>query len=407
MDPARDGARRLAGRASAGGRVVAERRDAARDPEAEPIVLAMQQATADVGRPGSLGGLDSWYDGATFTHLAGIPSIGFGPPGFDADGVSVAHVIDEYVPVDGLVACAQALAVAAMRFCGGGSSRLVPSDEAKFVRTDEAVRGGRGYRPTHDRSARPDEGLRPEARRRRAHRSPSARASSPASSARTARASRPRCGSSSASTRRPPADVTVNGKRYREHTAPLHEVGALLEARSVHTGRSAYNHLLALAQTHGIAQAPRRRAGRPGRPARGRAQARRAVLARAWASGSASRRRCSATRRRCCSTSRSTGSTRKGSTGSATCSKSLAAEGRTVFVSSHLMTEMALTADHLIVIGRGRLIADTSVEEFVRRASGSVVRVRSPAGDAPARAAARGRRHRDQPGDRRARHRRA
>src|SRR5256886_8513725 len=50
--------------------------------------------------------------------------------------------------------------------------------------------------------------------------------------------------------------VTVNGKRYREHAAPLHEVGALLEARSVHTGRSAYNHLLALAQTHGI---PRRR----------------------------------------------------------------------------------------------------------------------------------------------------
>jgi len=58
--------------------------------------------------------------------------------------------------------------------------------------------------------------------------------------------------------------------------------------------------------------------------------------------------------------------------------KALAAEGRTVFVSSHLMSEMALTADHLIVIGRGRLIADTSVDEFVRRASGSIVRVRSP-----------------------------
>jgi ABC-2 type transport system ATP-binding protein len=58
--------------------------------------------------------------------------------------------------------------------------------------------------------------------------------------------------------------------------------------------------------------------------------------------------------------------------------KSLAAEGRTVFVSSHLMSEMALTADHLIVIGRGRLIADTSVEDFVRRASRRLVRVRSP-----------------------------
>src|SRR2546422_6260290 len=58
--------------------------------------------------------------------------------------------------------------------------------------------------------------------------------------------------------------------------------------------------------------------------------------------------------------------------------KALAAEGRTVFVSSHLMSEMAVTADHLIVIGRGRLIADTSVEEFVRKASKNIVRVRSP-----------------------------
>jgi acetylornithine deacetylase len=84
----------------------------------EPIVGVMEGATEDVGHPGRLGGLDSWYDGATLTQLAGIPSIGYGPPGFDADGVSVAHMIDEFVPVDGLVAAAQALAVAAMRFCG-------------------------------------------------------------------------------------------------------------------------------------------------------------------------------------------------------------------------------------------------------------------------------------------------
>ena len=83
-----------------------------------PIVGVMQGATADVGRPGRLGGLDSWYDGATLTQLAGIPSIGYGPPGFDTDGVSVAHMIDEFVPVDGLVTAAQGLAVAAMRFCG-------------------------------------------------------------------------------------------------------------------------------------------------------------------------------------------------------------------------------------------------------------------------------------------------
>lgn len=88
----------------------------------QPVVPETLQAAADVGRPGKLGGLDSWYDGATLTQLAGIPSVGFGPPGFDQDGVSLAHMIDEYVPVDGLVGCAQALAVAAMRFCGVSGS---------------------------------------------------------------------------------------------------------------------------------------------------------------------------------------------------------------------------------------------------------------------------------------------
>jgi acetylornithine deacetylase len=83
-----------------------------------PLVTTMLDASADMGRRRELGGLDSWYDGATFTHLAGIPSVGYGPPGFDPDGATIAHTIDEYVPVDGLVGCAQALAVAAMRFCG-------------------------------------------------------------------------------------------------------------------------------------------------------------------------------------------------------------------------------------------------------------------------------------------------
>jgi acetylornithine deacetylase len=83
----------------------------------EPIVAAMLGATFDVGRPGEIGGLDSWYDGATLTQLGGIPSIAYGPPGFDAGGVSVAHTVDEYVPVAGLVDCAQGIAVAAMRFC--------------------------------------------------------------------------------------------------------------------------------------------------------------------------------------------------------------------------------------------------------------------------------------------------
>ncbi|MGH2888361.1 MAG: M20 family metallopeptidase [Solirubrobacteraceae bacterium] len=89
-------------------------------PESEPVVSTMLDASADLGRRRELGGLDSWYDGATFTELAGIPSIGFGPEGFDPQGATVAHTIDEYVPVGGLVAAAQALAVAAMRFCGLG-----------------------------------------------------------------------------------------------------------------------------------------------------------------------------------------------------------------------------------------------------------------------------------------------
>jgi acetylornithine deacetylase len=84
----------------------------------EPIVDAVLRASADAGRPGSLAGLDSWYDGATLAQLGGIPCVGYGPPGFDSEGVSVAHMVDEYVPVDGLVAAAQGLAVAAMRFCG-------------------------------------------------------------------------------------------------------------------------------------------------------------------------------------------------------------------------------------------------------------------------------------------------
>jgi acetylornithine deacetylase len=79
----------------------------------EPIAAAALEASRDLGRPGRPAGLDSWYDGATFTLLGGTPSIAFGPSGF-----GTAHAIDEYVPVGDLVVCAQALAVAAVRFCG-------------------------------------------------------------------------------------------------------------------------------------------------------------------------------------------------------------------------------------------------------------------------------------------------
>jgi len=172
-------------------------------------------------------------------------------------------------------------------------------------------------------------------------------------------------------------DVKVNGKHYREHKAPLHEVGALLEARSVHTGRSAYNHLLALAQTHGIGrkrveelidlvglhEVARKRAGQFSLGMGQRLGIATALLGDPHTF---------------LLDEPVNGLDPEGIHWIRNLLKALAAEGRAVFVSSHLMSEMAQTADHLIVIGRGRLIADTSVDEFVRRASGAVVLVRSP-----------------------------
>jgi ABC-2 type transport system ATP-binding protein len=171
--------------------------------------------------------------------------------------------------------------------------------------------------------------------------------------------------------------VIVNGKPYREHPAPLHEVGALLEARSVHTGRSAYNHLLALSQTHGI---PRRRVDelidlvglhdvarkRAGQFSLGMGQ--RLGIASALIGDPDT----------VILDEPVNGLDPEGIHWIRNLLKGLAAEGRTVFVSSHLMSEMSLTAEHLIVIGRGRLIADTSVDEFIELASAKVVRVRTP-----------------------------
>jgi ABC-2 type transport system ATP-binding protein len=172
-------------------------------------------------------------------------------------------------------------------------------------------------------------------------------------------------------------DVTVNGKHYAEHTAPLHEVGALLEARSIHTGRSAHNHLLALAKTHGI---PRRRVAElidfVGLHDVARKRAGQFSLGMGQRLGVASA--LLGDPHTLILDEPVNGLDPEGIQWIRNLLKQLAAEGRTVFVSSHLMGEMAQTADHLIVIGRGRLIADTSVEEFVRRASRNVVRVRSP-----------------------------
>jgi len=79
----------------------------------EPIVAMVLQAASDVGRPGRIAGMDNWHDGATFTRLGGTPSICFGP-----GDTRLAHAIDEYVPIDSLVGCAQAIALAALRFSG-------------------------------------------------------------------------------------------------------------------------------------------------------------------------------------------------------------------------------------------------------------------------------------------------
>jgi ABC-2 type transport system ATP-binding protein len=174
--------------------------------------------------------------------------------------------------------------------------------------------------------------------------------------------------------------VTVNGRPYREHPAPLHEVGALLEARSVHTGRSARSHLLALAQTHGISrkrvdelidqvglhEVARKRAGKFSLGMGQRLGIATALLGDPHT---------------VMLDEPVNGLDPEGIQWIRTMLKGLAAEGRTVFVSSHLMSEMALTADHLIVIGRGRLIADASVSDFVAGASKPLVRVRSPQGE--------------------------
>ena len=171
--------------------------------------------------------------------------------------------------------------------------------------------------------------------------------------------------------------VTVNAKHYRDHPAPLHEVGALLEARSVHPGRSARNHLLALAQTHGIS---RRRVDelidlvglhdvakkRAGQFSLGMGQ--RLGIATALLGDPST----------VMLDEPVNGLDPEGIHWMRNLLKRLAGEGRTVFVSSHLMSEMALTADHLIVIGRGRLIADVPVGEFIQGAGRNVVRVRSP-----------------------------
>ncbi len=171
--------------------------------------------------------------------------------------------------------------------------------------------------------------------------------------------------------------VRVNGRDYRTVSAPMAELGILLEAKAVHTGRSARNHLLALAQTNGISRSRvdevidmvglrEVAARRVGGFSLGMGQ--RLGVASALLGDP----------RVVVLDEPVNGLDPEGVLWVRNTLKSLAAEGRTVFVSSHLMSEMALTAQRLVVVGRGRLIADTTVEEFISRAGGNTVTVRTP-----------------------------
>ena len=171
----------------------------------------------------------------------------------------------------------------------------------------------------------------------------------------------------------------MNGKAYAQHAAPLGEVGALLEAKAVHTSRSAYNHLRALAVSHGITKSridevielvglSRVARARAGSFSLGMGQ--RLGIASALLGDPAT----------VLLDEPVNGLDPEGIRWVRDLLRGLAGEGRTVFLSSHLMSEMALTADHVIVVGRGRLIADMPMAELIRTASGNVVRVRTPQG---------------------------
>ena len=170
--------------------------------------------------------------------------------------------------------------------------------------------------------------------------------------------------------------ATVNGQRYTDLKAPLCEVGALLEARAIHTGRSARNHLLALAATNGI---PKRRVdeviGIVGLESVASRRAGGFSLGMGQRLGIASA--LLGDPHTLLLDEPVNGLDPEGILWIRTLLKRLAAEGRTVFVSSHLMSEMALTASHLIVVGQGRLIADSSVEELTRTTARDSVLVRT------------------------------
>ncbi|WP_399085728.1 ABC transporter ATP-binding protein [Streptomyces sp. BBFR2] len=171
--------------------------------------------------------------------------------------------------------------------------------------------------------------------------------------------------------------VRIDGEHYRRLTDPLRSVGALLDAKAVHGGRSAYHHLLCLAQSNGIS---RRRVGEVLDTVGLTSVAKK--RSKGFSLGMGQRLGIAAALlgdpRVLLFDEPVNGLDPEGIHWIRNLMKNLAAQGRTVFVSSHLMSEMALTADHLVVIGRGKLLADTSMAEFIRGNSRSYVRLRSP-----------------------------
>jgi len=174
--------------------------------------------------------------------------------------------------------------------------------------------------------------------------------------------------------------ATINGKRYAELPSPLRTVGALLEAKSVHSGRSARNHLLFMAQSQGLPssrvdemldlvglrEVAKKRAGGFSLGMGQRLGVAAALLGDPQV---------------LLLDEPVNGLDPEGVLWIRNLMKQLASQGKTVLVSSHLMNEMAVTADHLIVIGRGRLLAAASTEEVIARGSGQSVRVRTPDAD--------------------------
>jgi len=172
--------------------------------------------------------------------------------------------------------------------------------------------------------------------------------------------------------------TTVSGRRYSQLAAPLREVGSLLDAQSVHRGRSAYHHLAGLAASNGI---PRRRIDEVLEMTGIAAAARQRV--QAFSLGMGQRLGIAAALLGdpgvLILDEPVNGLDTEGIRWIRDLMTSLAAEGRTVFLSSHLMSEMELTATHLIVIGQGRLLADTSMRTFIETNSQAYTLVRSPA----------------------------